>query len=277
MSDEASNCHPALGTAIHVVAALIEDANGRVLLTRRADGGDFAGRWEFPGGKVDPGETPEVALARELDEELGIRVGHSSPLIRVPFAYPDKRIVPYAEVEDRGAHHFKKGTDIEVVQKIEKMSKRKGNVVNPDEVIREYGADAMRVYICFLGPMDQDKPWASTGIKAQWDFLRRFWRLFFEGDADTPRVTDAEPSEAELRVVHKAIAKVSDDIEKLALNTAISALAGVVLPMPISPVSRMVAPPSMSSRSSPFSLEQAEPATRSVRMVARERLRMGRV
>ncbi|MEZ5484186.1 MAG: Nudix family hydrolase [Lysobacteraceae bacterium] len=93
MSDEASNCHPALGTAIHVVAALIEDANGRVLLTRRADGGDFAGRWEFPGGKVDPGETPEVALARELDEELGIRVGHSSPLIRVPFAYPDKRIV----------------------------------------------------------------------------------------------------------------------------------------------------------------------------------------
>ena len=76
-----------------MVAALIEDANGRVLLTRRAAGGDFAGRWEFPGGKVDPGETPEVALARELDEELGIRAGASQPLIRIPCAYPDKRIV----------------------------------------------------------------------------------------------------------------------------------------------------------------------------------------
>ena len=93
MSDESTSCQPLTIAAIHVVAALIEDANGRILLTRRAEGGDFAGRWEFPGGKVDPGETPEQALARELEEELGIRVGDSSPLIRVPFRYPHKRIV----------------------------------------------------------------------------------------------------------------------------------------------------------------------------------------
>ena len=91
--DETANPDSSLAPPIHVVAALIEDANGRVLLTRRAEGGDFAGRWEFPGGKVDPGETPEAALARELEEELGIQAGESSPLIRVPYAYPHKRIV----------------------------------------------------------------------------------------------------------------------------------------------------------------------------------------
>jgi leucyl-tRNA synthetase len=164
----------------------------------------------------------EQGLVR--DPEPFQKLRHQGMITAFTYYDPDKRIVPYSEVEERGGRPFKKGTDVELVQKIEKMSKRKGNVVNPDEVIREYGADAMRVYICFLGPLDQEKPWATTGIKAQWDFLRRFWRLFFEGDADTPRVTDAEPSEAELRVVHKAIAKVSDDIEKLALNTAISAL-----------------------------------------------------
>ena len=93
MSDEITISQPLPSTAIHVVAALIEDANGRILLTRRAEGGDFAGCWEFPGGKVDPGETPEQALTRELEEELGIQAGSSSPLICVPFAYPHKRIL----------------------------------------------------------------------------------------------------------------------------------------------------------------------------------------
>lgn len=78
---------------VHVVAGVIEDARGRILLSRRTEGRDLAGNWEFPGGKVDPGETPEQALARELHEELGIHVQASSPLIAVPYAYPQKRIV----------------------------------------------------------------------------------------------------------------------------------------------------------------------------------------
>ena len=78
---------------IHVVAGVIQDARGRILLARRTAGRDLAGMWEFPGGKVDPGETPEQALARELHEELGIRIGNSAPLIAVPQAYRDKRIV----------------------------------------------------------------------------------------------------------------------------------------------------------------------------------------
>jgi 8-oxo-dGTP diphosphatase len=78
---------------VHVVAAVLRDARGRVLLARRTAGRDLAGAWEFPGGKVEAGETPQQALARELQEELGIRVTAATPLIRVPQAYPAKRIV----------------------------------------------------------------------------------------------------------------------------------------------------------------------------------------
>lgn len=80
---------------VHVSAAVMEDGQGRVLLTRRSDDGDLAGAWEFPGGKREPGETAQQALCRELHEELGIRVrvGACSPLIRIAHAYPHKRIV----------------------------------------------------------------------------------------------------------------------------------------------------------------------------------------
>ncbi|PJK00489.1 DNA mismatch repair protein MutT [Lysobacteraceae bacterium NML91-0213] len=77
---------------VEVVAGVITDARGRVLLTRRTEGRDLAGLWEFPGGKREPGETPEQALARELDEELGIRVEVGTPLIAVPQRYPHKRL-----------------------------------------------------------------------------------------------------------------------------------------------------------------------------------------
>jgi len=78
---------------VHVVAAVLRDRRGRILLARRTAGRDLAGAWEFPGGKVEPGETAEAALAREIEEELGIRIGASTPLIRVPQAYPHKTIV----------------------------------------------------------------------------------------------------------------------------------------------------------------------------------------
>ena len=78
---------------IHVVAAVITDVRGRILLARRTDGRDLAGLWEFPGGKREPGESPEAALVRELQEELGITVQVGAPLINVPQQYPDKRLV----------------------------------------------------------------------------------------------------------------------------------------------------------------------------------------
>lgn len=77
---------------VHVVAGVITDARGRILLARRTEGRDLAGLWEFPGGKVDPGETPEQALVRELREELGIESTAGAPIIAVPQQYPDKRL-----------------------------------------------------------------------------------------------------------------------------------------------------------------------------------------
>lgn len=78
--------------SIHVMAAVITDARGRILLARRTEGRDLAGRWEFPGGKQEPGETPEDALVRELREELGIEARVGDPIISVPQQYPDKRL-----------------------------------------------------------------------------------------------------------------------------------------------------------------------------------------
>lgn len=78
---------------IHVVAAVIRDPRGRILLARRTQERDLAGLWEFPGGKVEPGEAPEDALVRELREELGIEATVTASLIRVPMDYPDKRLL----------------------------------------------------------------------------------------------------------------------------------------------------------------------------------------
>ncbi|WP_252255846.1 Nudix family hydrolase [Lysobacter capsici] len=78
---------------VHVVAGVIRDARGRILLARRTEGRDLAGLWEFPGGKREPGETPQAALSRELHEELGIEAEVGTPLICVPQAYPDKRLI----------------------------------------------------------------------------------------------------------------------------------------------------------------------------------------
>jgi 8-oxo-dGTP diphosphatase len=84
--------HVSIGAAVDVVAGVITDARGRILLARRTEGRDLAGLWEFPGGKREPGETPEAALARELHEELGIAIDIGAPLIAVPQQYPHKRL-----------------------------------------------------------------------------------------------------------------------------------------------------------------------------------------
>jgi leucyl-tRNA synthetase len=187
------------------------------------------------------------------DDEPFAKLRHQGMILAWTYYDPDKRIVLWKDVEEREGKFYKKGTDIELVGRVEKMSKRKKNVVNPDEVVKEYGADALRVYLCFLGPLDQDKPWAPQGIEAQWSWLKRFWRVFFEGDEDKPRVDagDVAPSEAELRVIHKAIKKVTEDIEKLHLNTAISALhvatrdltqLGTRSPQVLEPLAQLIQP-----------------------------------
>lgn len=158
------------------------------------------------------------------DDEPFQKLRHQGMILAYVYYDPTGRIVQWEDVEERGGKFFKKGTEIELDARVEKMSKRKKNVVSPDEVVKRYGADAMRVYICFLGPMDQDKPWSTHGIEGQWSWLKRVWRLYFEGDQDRARADSSAPTEAELKIIHKAIKKVSEDIDKLHHNTAISAL-----------------------------------------------------
>jgi leucyl-tRNA synthetase len=102
------------------------------------------------------------------------------------------------------------------------MSKRWHNVVNPDDVISEYGADAFRMYEMFLGPLEDHKPWDTQGIDGVSKFLRKFWRLF-ENNKEEFEISGEKPNEKELKVLHQAIKKVGADIDRLSLNTAVSA------------------------------------------------------
>ena len=104
---------------------------------------------------------------------------------------------------------------------VEKMSKSMYNVVNPDDVCNTYGADTLRLYEMFLGPVEQSKPWDTKGIDGVHRFLRKFWRLFW--DRDKFLVNDEEPSKAELKALHTLIGKVRSDIESFSYNTAVSA------------------------------------------------------
>ncbi|MBI2376461.1 MAG: leucine--tRNA ligase [Deltaproteobacteria bacterium] len=157
------------------------------------------------------------------DDEPFKKLRHQGMILGFTYYDSDKRVVPQADVEERDGQFFRRGTDVELSARVEKMSKRKGNVVNPDDVIARFGADAMRVYICFMGPLDADKPWQTQGLEGQFNWLKRAFRLYFD-ESDESRVADVEPTEGELRIVHKAIKKVTQDIETLDLNTAISAL-----------------------------------------------------
>ncbi|MEQ6165584.1 leucine--tRNA ligase [Ekhidna sp. MALMAid0563] len=103
---------------------------------------------------------------------------------------------------------------------VEKMSKSKFNVVNPDELVDKYGADTLRMYEMFLGPIEQSKPWNTNGIEGVYKFLRKFWSLFHNGD--TFSVTEDEPTKDELKVLHGTIKKIAEDAERLSLNTSVS-------------------------------------------------------
>ena len=104
---------------------------------------------------------------------------------------------------------------------VEKMSKSKFNVVNPDDIIERYGADTLRMYEMFLGPLEQSKPWNTNGIEGVFKFLRKFWRLFHDANWEF-KLSDAEPTKAELKALHKIIHKVEEDVERFSFNTSVS-------------------------------------------------------
>lgn len=113
----------------------------------------------------------------------------------------------------------KDGT-FKVHREVEKMSKSKYNVVNPDAICEQYGADSLRLYEMFLGPLEQSKPWNTAGITGVHSFLKKLWKLYF--DADSFRVSDTTPTNDNLKILHKTIKKVEEDIEHFSFNTSVS-------------------------------------------------------
>jgi leucyl-tRNA synthetase len=133
------------------------------------------------------------------------------------------------QVEKKG-HSFvlKADPGIRIDARAHKMSKSRGNVVNPDDIIKEYGADSLRLYEMFMGPLEAVKPWSTRSVEGVYRFLSRVWRLVVDNDAETlklsPAVKDVEPDRETLRLLHRTIRKVTEDTEGMRFNTAISAM-----------------------------------------------------
>jgi leucyl-tRNA synthetase len=151
------------------------------------------------------------------------------------FAYRDPRgvYVGYDDIDRTGDKPMQKSTGAELTESVEKMSKSLKNVVNPDDVIADYGADTFRLYEMFMGPLDASKPWNTRDIPGMHRFLRRVWRMI-AGDEDSDgNVTDSlmddnQRDEDIERHLHKLIKKVSEDYDALKFNTAIAALTEFV-------------------------------------------------
>ena len=105
---------------------------------------------------------------------------------------------------------------------VEKMSKSMYNVENPDEIVEKYGADTLRMYEMFLGPIEQSKPWDTKGIEGVHRFLKKFWKTCFDESTGALRLEDLPPTPQELKILHKTIKRISDDTERFSFNTAVS-------------------------------------------------------
>src|SRR5579884_4287206 len=137
--------------------------------------------------------------------------------------------LPEDKVEKKGDHFvLKEAPDIRVDARAYKMSKARGNVINPDEVVADYGADSLRLYEMFMGPLEAVKPWSMRGVEGVYRFLGRVWRLFIDDRAEEMRLTDAvkdvPPEKETLRLLHRTIQRVTEDLEGMRFNTAIAAM-----------------------------------------------------
>ncbi len=131
------------------------------------------------------------------------------------------------QVEKKGDSFVRKDdASIRVNSRAHKMSKSRGNVVNPDQIVTDYGADSLRLYEMFMGPLEAPKPWSMAGVNGVRNFLDRVWRMIVDANSETailnPAVKDVDPTEEQSRVLHKTIKAVTHDFETIGFNTAIS-------------------------------------------------------
>lgn len=159
-------------------------------------------------------------------EPMG-RLFHQGLITSHAYQRVDKTLVPIDEVEERDGSFIETKSGEKVVQIVAKMSKSLRNVVNPDDIIAEYGADTFRLYEMYMGPLEASKPWNTRDIVGVFRFLQRSWRLAI--DERTGEVLCAAQPDAKVeRILHRTIHKVAEDIERLSFNTAIAAMIELV-------------------------------------------------
>ena len=166
----------------------------------------------------------KLNVIRVKDDEKG-----EICVLRNPSSDPD-RFCPLTEeqIVKEGGKVYLKDTRIELTGRSDKMSKSRKNVVNPDDVVNEYGADSLRLYEMFMGPLEAVKPWSTRGVEGVFRFLNRVWRLVIDDRHDAVKLLDAvqdvEPDKETLRLLHHTIQKVTNDLDGLSFNTAISTM-----------------------------------------------------
>ncbi|MFC4723155.1 leucine--tRNA ligase [Geojedonia litorea] len=165
--------------------------------------------------------TGEKLESIQLDEiHVDVRYVNSSNEISVPEFRDWMKEYNYDHLKFITTHNETKEDVVTVNREVEKMSKSKYNVVNPDQICEEYGADSLRLYEMFLGPLEQAKPWNTAGITGVHGFLKKLWKLYF--DDNGLKVTGDEPTKDSLKTLHKTIKKVEEDIENFSFNTSVS-------------------------------------------------------
>ena len=163
----------------------------------------------------------EVIRVKDDDREIAI--------LRNPSTEPGKfSPLNDDQVAKEAGKTMLKGTPIELFGRADKMSKARGNVINPDDVVKEYGADSLRLYEMFMGPLEATKPWSMRGVEGVSRFLARVWRLAIDDRAEQVKlldsVQDVEPDRETRRLLHHTIKRVTDDLDSMSFNTAISAM-----------------------------------------------------
>lgn len=183
--------------------------------------GMILGEVEFTGYQTADGQFVSAADVVELDDGSYQHKKTKAALTSVKLEGD--------AVEKKGDLWVLKGQPgVRVDSRAHKMSKARGNVVNPDEVVKDFGADSLRLYEMFMGPLEATKPWSMQGVSGVKNFLDRAWRLFVDQDAEDlallPAVQDVAPTDEQNRVLHKTIAAVTRDYERVEFNTAIARL-----------------------------------------------------
>jgi leucyl-tRNA synthetase len=181
--------------------------------------GMILGEMEFTGYQTSSGQW--ISATDVTDDAEGNPIiknsGQSVKTIKVAAEQVEKQGETFVLKEDK---------KIRIDSRAYKMSKSRGNVVNPDQVVAEYGADALRLYEMFMGPLEAVKPWSMDGVSGVRNFLDRVWRLIIDDRAETmqlnPAVLDAAPTVEQNRMLHKTVKVVTNDIEQMSFNTAIA-------------------------------------------------------